>query len=389
MDLTAPVTADVLIVGAGPAGAVAACVLAPRHSVVLVDRYAVPPFRIGESLVGAARPLLRDLGLFERFESAAHRPSLGQASSWGSNGIVRRDSFLDPRGPGWRIDRVRFESMLRSAAAERGAAVIAPADVSHLARGDGCEQGWIAQLSSPRGMEALRARILIDASGRAASFARAAGPTRLIMHDRLVCRFVRLAPTTALSDLDGVSFVEAVADGWWYSATLPDHSRVLAFHTDADLSAARHSREPDGFLGLLGETRWLAALPGRLTGGVERVSARSQWLANPCGGDWCAVGDAASAFDPLSSQGIFNALYTGLRGAEAVAAALAGDGTPLASYRERLAMIRNAYRRNLARYYEAEMRFADRDFWRRRQSRGVSASMQLAARGNAEISPQL
>jgi flavin-dependent dehydrogenase len=363
----------VLIVGAGPAGAAAACVLAARHSVVLVDRHAVPPFRIGESLIGAARPLLRDLGVLERFEAAGHRPSLGQASAWDSGDVVRRDSFLDPHGPGWRIERARFETMLRDTAAERGATMIAPGDVLDLTRENGAEQGWTALVRSAGRTRRLRARFLIDASGRAASFARAAAPSQITAHDRLISRFVRMAPQPApRGDLDGFSLVEAVADGWWYSAMLPDNGTVIAFHTDADLPAARHSLRFEGFLNLLTKTRWTAAAaaaPGQVKCAVERVSARGQWLENPCGNDWCAIGDAAIAFDPLSSQGLFNALYTGLRGAEAVAARLCGDAALLTAYRDRLVKVRNAYQRNLSRYYALETRFTDHPFWfRRRQT---------------------
>jgi flavin-dependent dehydrogenase len=98
------------------------------------------------------------------------------------------------------------------------------------------------------------------------------------------------------------------------------------------------------------------------------VSARSQWLREPCGVDWCAVGDAAMAFDPLSSQGLFNALYTGFRGAQAVAARLAGETAALAAYRDRLVLIRDAYARNRVGYYAQERRFRDQPFWQRRQA---------------------
>jgi flavin-dependent dehydrogenase len=395
--------ADVLIVGAGTAGAAAAHTLAAGHSVVLVDRHAEPPFRIGESLIGAARPLLADMGLWARFAGDRHRESLGQASAWGSPEIVRRDAFLDPRGPGWRIDRVRFERMLRQAAAEAGATIEAPGEVVRLDRDDDPRAAWVASIRSPRGTWRQRARFVIDATGRAAAFARAAG-ARLVAPDRLVCRFVRVAAQQAPHDLDGVSLVEAAAPGWWYRARLPDGSIMVAFHTDADLPAARRSRDVPGFVGLLGETAWTAAatplahvpakwMPVRrrehaptnesraysdstgteyaLRGAcdaVGRVSARSQWLREPCGADWCAVGDAAMAFDPLSSQGLFNALYTGFRGAQAVAARLAGETAALAAYRDRLVLIRDAYARNRVGYYAQERRFRDQPFWQRRQA---------------------
>jgi flavin-dependent dehydrogenase len=377
----APMTADVLIVGAGPAGAAAALMLAAQYSVVLVERNAEPPLRIGESLIGAAGPLLRDLGVLARFEAAGHRPSLGQASSWGTSDIVWRDSFLDARGPGWRIDRVGFETMLRESAVERGATLFAPGQVSSLARAGEGASGWVAVISSKDSVRQLSVRFVIDATGRPASFARAAA-TPLVAGDRLVCRFMRLAPQPVGDAFDGVSLVEAVADGWWYGATLPDDSRILAFHTDADLPAARRSREADGFLRLLRETRYMAARsPDRIDGAVTGVTARSQWLANTCGKDWCAVGDAALAFDPLSSQGLFNALYTGLRGGEAAAAALGGNAMPLAAYRDRLAMIRDAYRNNLIHYHRMETRFQDRAFWRRRQSFSEGAGAERLTTG--------
>jgi flavin-dependent dehydrogenase len=360
----------VLIVGAGPAGAAAACALAARHSVVLVERHATPPFRIGESLIGAARPLLRDLGVLEQFEAAGHRPSLGQASAWGSDNIVRRDSFLDPRGPGWRIERAGVETMLRDTAASRGATVIAPGSMLDLRRENGSGQGWIALVGSAGRTWRLHARFLVDASGRAAPFARAAAEVQIAAHDRLICRFVRVAPRPARGDLDGFSLVEAVPDGWWYSARLPDGGTVIAFHTDADLPAARLSLTPEGFFDLLTRTRWTAAAapePGEANCAVWRGSARGQWLANPCGDDWCAIGDAAIAFDPLSSQGLFNALYTGFRGAEAVAAGLSGDAAFLTAYRDRLVRIRNAYLCNLSQYYALETRFSDHPFWARRR----------------------
>lgn len=359
-----------LIVGAGPAGAAAACVLAPRHSVVLVERHATPPFRIGESLIGAARLLLRDLGVLEQFEAAGHRPSLGQASVWGSDELVRHDSFLDPRGPGWRIERVGFETMLRDAAASRGATVIAPGEMLDLKRKNGTGQGWTALVGSAGTTWQLHARFLVDASGRAASFSRAAAQAQIASDDRLVCRFVHLPPRPARGDLDGFSLVEAVPDGWWYAAKLPDGDTVIAFHTDADLLAARLSLNPEVFFDLLTRTRWTAAAgppPGQANYAVERVSARGQWLENPCGDDWCAIGDAAIAFDPLSSQGLFNALYTGFRGAEAVALALSGDAGLLAAYRDRLVRVRNAYLRNLSQYYALETRFSDHPFWARRR----------------------
>ena len=96
------------------------------------------------------------------------------------------------------------------------------------------------------------------------------------------------------------------------------------------------------------------------------TGAGSMRLDRFVGDGWLAVGDAAISFDPLSSQGMLNALYTGLRGGQALARALLGDHAGIAGYTERLEQVYGAYLRNRLAFYAAEPRWADHAFWRRR-----------------------
>ncbi|MEO8372122.1 MAG: FAD-dependent oxidoreductase [Candidatus Solibacter sp.] len=371
--------ADILIVGAGIAGCAAALVLAERSKVVLIDRSATPAPRIGESLPSAALRLLERLNLRQQFEAGGHLPSLGAASLWGSGVVTLRDGFNDPLGHAWTLDRVAFDAMFRDAVRSRRVRLIAPAHMSLLVRTSPGGSGWRAELRSSDMNLSLDARFLISAYGRGplpAVIATEAGPR---VFDRLVCRFVKLPPQRA-SAVSGFSVVEAVEEGWWYQATLPDRHRILAYHTDADLPSARSSCDAEGFRALLRNTHSLdvsslpaSALPPDMP--VFRTSARSQALATCCGAGWCAVGDAAVAFDPLSSQGIFNALYTGDRGAETALKALHGDATALPAYGEHIAHIVRTYRANLDHYYGLEMRFRENAFWERRRSSGKASAL--------------
>ncbi len=352
---------DALIAGGGPAGSAAAIVLGRAdRRVLLVDAAPARPMRlqVGESLPPAARPLLRDLGLLDGVERAAHLPSAGTVSAWGSSELEANDFVADPNGSGWHLDRRRFDRMLREMAA--GAGVELREGVgARLVGGRG--GAWRVRLGRGRGEE-VGARVLIDATGRRAVAARSLGARR-DRRDRLVALVAVVAAQEG--DLDARTLVEAVAEGWWYTALVPGGRRVVAFLTDSDLVPG-DARTAAGFRSLLSRTEHIARLVPAVSIQPQTEPAFGSLLDPPAGDGWLAIGDAALAFDPLSSQGILTALYTGLVGAEAVEGHLDGFSTTLDSYRQRIAAIATAYQRNLGRAYAAETRWPLRPFWARR-----------------------
>lgn len=358
------IEADVLVVGAGPAGAVFALNLAPRRLVMVVDRLEPAAVRIGESLAPAARRLLTDMGLWESFLAQGHRPSFGGRSVWGGPEPVERDNLRDLDGPGWHMDRAKFDAWLRQVAQQRGAALLVPARPREITRsGD----GWQFELVVDGRPVPARARLVVDAGGRGSAVARGFGATR-IAADRLVCGWMHGVDQPGPQA--GLTHIEAEPDGWWYTAPMPDGRRVVAFHTDADLPAATAAAAPDTLMRRLSS---LAFLPGVLAasgfqpnGAGGYTAAHSAVLQPPVGDGWMAVGDAALSIDPLSSQGMLNAMYTGLLAAEAADRHLSGDTTALAGYQAALASVQAAYRSQLHLWYGLERRWADHPFWQRR-----------------------
>jgi flavin-dependent dehydrogenase len=106
--------------------------------------------------------------------------------------------------------------------------------------------------------------------------------------------------------------------------------------------------------------------------GTERprvTSALSSALAPPTGEGWLAAGDAALSFDPLSSQGLFHALYSGLASAEAAHRVLSGDISGFNDYANKLSEIDRVYRNSVSACYALEARWPHEEFWHRRGHR--------------------
>ncbi len=351
---------DAFIVGTGPAGCAAALSLAdfaPELRVCLIGT-AVQDAGIGETVPPPVRPMLEHLGVWEEFLADRHCASYRTLSAWGSPSLNANEFLFHAWHVGWRLDRGRFDAMLRCAARGRVAASAAGRLVDFAAAGGGwrfaCEDG-----------SSGTARFAIDATGRAAVLGRSQR-LRPLAFDRLVgCA----AHFTHSPDHGEGLVIEAFADGWWYTAAIPGGRRVVACMTDADEARRLRVSRPEVFLRMLGETRHVRDLAAgtRLDGAPRTWPANSRRLQRNEALPLVCVGDAASCYDPISGQGIAKALRSGIFAAYAVADALRhGDGRGLARHHALTEQEFDAYRATLRDYYALESRWPDRPFWRRR-----------------------
>jgi flavin-dependent dehydrogenase len=346
---------DAIVAGAGPAGAVAAVMLARRgHRVLLADDVVSSARKIGDALPGAAVRLLRSLGLPSPVSSGPHSPIGGNLVSWNSETLVPVDFLCDPSGTGWLLDRPRFDSDLRAAAAAAGA-VPRTARVREICRVEG---HW--RIGFDDGSTEV-ARWIVDATGRRASLARRLGVERR--------REARLVALYAFGDARtpgcfNRTVLEAVSTGWWYAASLPCGACVTGFHTNAR-EAARLRADRQAWNQAFAGARHVGSMFahagfGERPHGVEACGAR---LARFGGDGWVACGDAAMSFDPISGQGIFGALHGGMAAGSAVADALAGDDASLVRAAELLERVWTIYRARCATAYRSESRWPTAPFW--------------------------
>jgi len=366
-----------VVIGAGPAGAATALLLAGAGlAVLLIGRdgqkgsgglgEAVCGDRPGESLAPEVRPLLQRLGVLDRFLATEPLPCYGNRSVWGGAGQLAAHDFITNRhGHGWHIDRRRFDAMLLEAATGAGATFAANVRIASATRLD---RGWRLLLRGPAGERVATARLVVDASGRASAFARRQGARRL-HDDYLVAATAFLRPGGAAA-VDSTTLVEATPDGWWYSALLPDGRLATAFFTDPDLAVAHRPATCSGWLALLHATEHtrhrVKAHDYRLVTPPRLVAAGSARLEPVVGDGWLAAGDAAASYDPLSSHGIGSALAGGLHAAAAIRALLAGNNGALPAYAAGVAAAYALYLDLRRAYYADERRWSAAPFWQRR-----------------------
>ncbi|HET9659817.1 MAG TPA: FAD-dependent oxidoreductase [Thermomicrobiales bacterium] len=354
--------ATVAVLGGGPAGASAALELTRLGiDTTLVEQTDGSGSPVGECLAPSANPLLQQLGLSDVLPASGAIRSYGNRSSWGGDGAVTdRDFLREPFGHGWHLDRPAFNRALLDTVEAAGVSVWRHHRVTSVERTTGI---WQITTAAPEGENALRATMLVDATGRHALLARHQRLRRRTL-DSQIAAVAFLAPDSRAAPLrDATTVIEAVPDGWWYVALLPNQHLVVACFTDPDLLAQHAAWRPTNWWNLLRTTDLVGPLVTahgyEIPRHIDIFPAGSSLLTQP-------TGDAAAAYDPLSSHGIGSALASGRSAARALAATLAGDPTAFPTYRDRLLAAYTHYLCTRHAYYADEPRWPTSPFWRRR-----------------------
>jgi geranylgeranyl reductase family protein len=319
---------DVVVAGAGPAGSVAALVLARGGArVALVDKAAFPRDKACGDLVGP-----RGVGLLD--ELGVSVPDAGQGADLlvvGPSGHRSRLPAFRGRtypGHGVVIPRVVLDDALRTAAIEAGAEPIR-ARVSGVDRPPG---GLVRALITSDGRQ-LAADAFIGADGALSPVARLAGlldPGSALWGFAIRAYIPAEVPLPLLVLLDQAPWRIYPGYGWLFPGAAGQANVGIGVGLGTRRRQARLRGDLERFAALLRTSGDLApgATTGPVTGGWLRMGGTG---TPPAAANLLLAGDAAGLINPLQGEGIGPAMVSARLAAECL---LAGPGQAAAAYTE-------------------------------------------------------
>ncbi len=321
---------DAIVIGAGPAGSIAALVMARAGlDVAVLDKGEHPRHRIGESFMPRALQVIRELGLEEELRKLPHIEKIGGEFLMGheQEGFIARFERAWPLGElkAFNLERAPFDQMLCRVAREAGAEVHLNEAVEHI---DRLEDGDV-RVRTSRGER--RARWIVDCSGQANVIGRHLGSRRLVSGmDRVAHFAIGTGVTRRAYPDDGFVIGVIHDDGWFWSIPLDETRTSVGIVLDRSVTAKAGVKANEALQWAIRRSPQMAE---RCRDAVfpeknETIANFTYSCAPWAGPGFFLVGDAGAFLDPIFSTGVTLGMESARDAAKYVIAMTKGTISP-------------------------------------------------------------
>jgi hypothetical protein len=326
------ITSDVAIIGAGPAGSVAAALLVKAGwSVEVFERAHFPRFSIGESLLPQAMQWLDEAGLLQDVIEAGFQYKNGAVFQWGDRqeSFDFREKFSTGWGTTYQVRRDIFDDVLAQGAVRLGAKVHFGQTVT--AMWPDATRPSLTVRDEAGEVREIRARFVIDASGFGRVLARLLDleapldvPPRMALF-----RHVKDHMPPEAYDRNKILisinprnpeiwyWMIPLADGLCSTGVVGEPRHLQQAGQDRNARLAELVTEA----GLMGE---LLAKAGPINDGGE-IAGYACRVKNLVGPGYALLGNAGEFLDPIFSSGVTIALKSASLAAKAIDRQLRGE----------------------------------------------------------------
>lgn len=303
---------EILVIGAGPAGSVAAAMLRQQgRKVLMLERQQFPRFSIGESLLPQSMEYIEAAGLLQDVVEAGFQYKNGAAFVHG-NARTAFD-FRKKFSPGWgttyQVQRADFDNVLARGAERMGATLRFGDEVLSVEPG---EQPLVS-VRRPDGSEyRIEADFILDASGFARLLPRLLDletPSNFPVRGAIFCHVRDNIPAEADFDRNKILITTHPEhiDVWYW--TIPFSNGCCSLGVVAEPSFFERYEGDDlqklqaivgedpNLTSLLANAEW-AVLP------VRRITGYSANVSSLWGPGYALLGNAGEFLDPVFSSGV-------------------------------------------------------------------------------------
>ncbi|MFT4172709.1 MAG: NAD(P)/FAD-dependent oxidoreductase [Rhodocyclaceae bacterium] len=324
--------AEILIIGAGPSGAVAAGLLRRQgRRVLILERENFPRFSIGESLLPQSMAYIEEAGMLQDVVEAGFQYKNGAAFAWRDQRTAFdfREKFSCGWGTTYQVQRARFDKVLADAAERMGAEIryrheVIAADVSG--------NSPVVTVRAPDDTRyQVQARFLLDASGFGRILPRLLSleePSGFPVRGAL---FTHIEDGIAPGAFDRNKILISVhpehQDVWYWTIPFSDGRCSQGVVARQEFLAGYPGDETERLRALVGEMPYLSGLlaqarwdtPARQIVGYS-ANVRSLW-----GRGFALLGNAGEFLDPVFSSGVTIAFKSASLAAACIAREWAGE----------------------------------------------------------------
>jgi flavin-dependent dehydrogenase len=328
-------TADVIVVGGGPAGSTVSTLIAQHgYRVTLFERERFPRFHIGESLIPETYWVFQRLKMLDKMRASPfvkkYSVQFINAAGKLSAPFYFHDNKPHECSQTWQVIRSEFDTLMLQNAREQGVEIHQPARVLEVLFDDNRAVGVRVQ-KEDGSQQQIRAKVVVDASGQS-TMLQNRFKLRLwdpILNKGAIWTYWQGAYRATGRD-EGATLVIQTANkkGWWWY--IPQHDDTVSLGVVAPFEYLFNGRGSHEQV-YNEEVEACSAVQQRLTNArratgyfaTKDYSYRSKTVA---GDGWVLVGDAFGFLDPLYSSGVLLALKSGELAADAISEGLArGD----------------------------------------------------------------
>jgi flavin-dependent dehydrogenase len=332
-----PESAEVVVIGGGPAGVTTATLVAQQgRRVTLFERDRFPRFHVGESLIPETFWVLERLGMLDAMRSSrfVEKHSVQFVNEKGaiSEPFYFADHKPQESSRTWQVVRSEFDEMMLRNASRHGVDVHEGTRVLEVLF-DGQRATGVRVADEAGAVRTVSADVVVDASGQGAMIMSRLGLRDWdpVLKKAAIWTYWKDAARGTGRD-EGATLVLQLDDkqGWFWYIPLHDGTVSVGVVAGYDyLFKNRATKDPEAIY--FEEVARCPGLQPKIAAAEQaapvRVAKEYSYRARDVAGDgWVLVGDAFGFLDPLYSSGILLALKSGELAADAICAALdAGD----------------------------------------------------------------